>query len=231
MKEHIYTIPVTEAFEKSAGRCPFCALYEKLEKEELDLILGASMMEPDVRKITNEKGFCGRHYAMMRAGNNKLGLALILESHLEELKSDIKPGNFLSRDIGAKRSKRIEKLNDSCYVCDRIDEKIAKMYVTAAYLYDEEKSFREKFDAVPCFCLPHHRALIAAGSVLPKDGAKLFSKALCEKAENYLASLKDDVSLFCRKFDYASDDIPWGNSRDSIERSIKFLKGERDLKL
>ena len=56
--EQIYTIPVSEAFEKSAADkscgCPFCTLYNKLECDELDLILGASMMEPDVRIKTNE---------------------------------------------------------------------------------------------------------------------------------------------------------------------------------
>ena len=46
--EQIYTIPVNEAFEASAADhalgCPFCAIYNKLEENELDLILGASMM-------------------------------------------------------------------------------------------------------------------------------------------------------------------------------------------
>ena len=44
MEERIYTIPVNEAFESDDG-CPFCRLYKKLENDELDLILGASMME------------------------------------------------------------------------------------------------------------------------------------------------------------------------------------------
>ena len=52
--EQIYTIPVNETFDecrndKSLG-CPFCRLYKKLEANEVDLILGASMMEPDVRQ-------------------------------------------------------------------------------------------------------------------------------------------------------------------------------------
>ena len=63
--EQIYTIPVNEAFEASRDDpsigCPLCALYRKLEEDELDLILGASMMEPDIRTITNETGFCKIH--------------------------------------------------------------------------------------------------------------------------------------------------------------------------
>ena len=63
--EQIYTIPVNEAFEKVQEEgfctCPFCLMYNRLEDKELDLILGASMMEPDVRLKTNEAGFCPEH--------------------------------------------------------------------------------------------------------------------------------------------------------------------------
>ena len=98
--EQIYTIPVNEAFEKSAADkscgCPFCTLFNKLEDNELELILGASMMEPDVRIRTNKEGFCRTHYDMMFARNNRLGMALTLESHLAELKDDIKDGKLFS---------------------------------------------------------------------------------------------------------------------------------------
>ena len=66
--KQIYTLPVNKACEAGAADhscgCPICALYRKLEEDELDLILGASMMEPDVRIRTNELGFCKIHYDM-----------------------------------------------------------------------------------------------------------------------------------------------------------------------
>lgn len=83
MEEKIYTIPVTEAFEKKDG-CPFCRLRRDLENTERDLIMGASMMEPDIRIKTNARGFCRRHYKKMFDLNNRLSLALMLESHLKE---------------------------------------------------------------------------------------------------------------------------------------------------
>ncbi len=231
MKEHIYTIPVTEAFSEHKDRCPFCALAEKLERDELDIILGASMMEPDVRSETNEKGFCGKHYSKMFGMKNRLGLALMLESHLESLKKEIKTGNIFSRDIAAKSVERIEKLENSCYVCDRIEDKISKMFTTAAYLFDEEKDFKTDFSQVRYFCLPHYREyMIAAKRVLGKEGYSDLVKAANEKVTAYLDSLKDDVSLFCKKFDYRFDDLPWGESKDSVERSIKFLNGEETIK-
>ena len=96
MLETIYTIPVNEAFEaglqEETQNCPFCRLYEKLQTIELDTILGAAMMEPDVRIKTNEEGFCQDHYQMMLHAKNKLGLALMLESHLEQLKKELTEG-------------------------------------------------------------------------------------------------------------------------------------------
>lgn len=227
MKEHIYTIPVTEAFEQHKDHCPFCALMEKLEKDELEIILGASMMEPDIRQETNKKGFCSRHFAKMFAMKNRLQLGLMLESHLDSLKKELTTGNIFSRDIGAKSVERIEKLENSCYICDRIEDKISKMYTTAAYLFDEEKDFRSSFGEVRYFCLPHYREYMLAGKrVLNKDGYSDLVKAANEKVNNYLDSLKDDVSLFCKKFDYRFDSLPWGESKNSVERSLKFLNGD-----
>ena len=85
--EQIYTIPVNEAFEKVRDEqhmCPFCLLYNRLEANELDLILGASAMEPDVRIRTNELGFCDTHFGLMFKRSKRLPLALMMESLLNE---------------------------------------------------------------------------------------------------------------------------------------------------
>ena len=92
--EKIYTIPVNEAFEQS-DNCPFCLLYKKLEDNELDLILGASMMEPDIRIQTNNLGFCDVHYEKMYNLKNRLGLALMLESHLDVVLDKVKMKCFI----------------------------------------------------------------------------------------------------------------------------------------
>ena len=98
--EKIYTIPVNEAFEKSAEDgacgCAFCTLYNKLEFNEIDAVLGAAMMEPDIRMETNKKGFCKEHFDIMFGYKNRLGLALILESHLGENHADAFPHGLSS---------------------------------------------------------------------------------------------------------------------------------------
>jgi len=223
MKEHIYTIPVNEAFADESGKCPFCLLYDKLEEDELTLILGASMMEPDVRIQTNEKGFCQRHFDMLTPRKNRLGLALILESHLEELKKSVKLGGMLSRDKTAAPKKNIQALEHSCYICDRIENNFEAMLSTAAYLYSNEEEFRKKFASRKCLCLPHYRRVLDETAHMHKPHSANMAQDAAKIVETYLDKLKNDVSWFCKKFDYRYDDEPWYDSKDAIERAITFL--------
>ena len=53
-----------------------------------------------------------------------------------------------------------------------------------------------------------------------------FSKK-CENIVNtYLDELRGDVSWFCKKFDYRYDAEPWYNSKDSVERAMRFLRSD-----
>lgn len=233
MLEKIYTIPVNEAFdacrEDHANGCPFCRLYDKLENDELELILGASMMEPDVRIKTNKDGFCHRHWEAMLIRKNRLGMALMLESHLNELREELAPGGLGEAfgPKGKKASARIEELEKSCYVCSRIENSLGHMLDNAALLWETESEFRTKLAEQPYFCLEHYRAFIeAARRNIFKRKFGDFYNAVSEVEMKYFDSLRADVSWFCKKFDYRYDAEPWGNAKDSIERSIKFLGGK-----
>ena len=151
--EQIYTIPVNEAFEKSmedpAAGCPFCRLYNKLEQDELDLILGASMMEPDVRVKTNELGFCRDHFSMMIRRPKRLPLALVLESHLAEQNQNLGRGAMFIGKAGENAAKKFTTLHKSCYVCDLIEYNFVRMQETAALLWEQDEEFRGKTAAQP----------------------------------------------------------------------------------
>ena len=231
--EQIYTIPVNEAFDASAADhscgCPMCALYRKLEEKELDLILGASMMEPDVRIQTNKEGFCRTHYDMMFVRKNRLGMALTLESHLKELAGDLSTGFFASllNRQDKKPAKRIGALEESCYVCRRIDFHFQHMAETVVYLYETQEAFAKKMQAQPYYCLPHARLLLEKGAArFSKKQLGEYTDTVTKVVMDYLATLTDDISWFCKKFDYRYDGEPWKNSKDSVERAIKFLRAD-----
>ena len=230
MKEQIYTIPVTEAVDKikeeKSCTCLLCMLYEKLQDDELNLILGASMMEPDIRIKTNKEGFCRKHFDMMLSMKNKLGLALMLQSHIDEVRQTIFPkeGLFSPKNKCDASLNPLEEHTKSCYICSKIDFHLTKMAETIVFLWEHEEEFAKKFSEMPYFCADHYRLLLQTGVYkLPKNKQNDFYTAVSSIEKAYLDSLYEDVSWFCKKFDYRFADEPWGNAKDSCERAVKLL--------
>ena len=228
--EQIYTIPVNEAFdlvaEKPECGCPFCVLYKKLQSDEIDIILGASMMEPDIRIKTNEQGFCLSHYNIMLSKKRMLGMGLMLESHLNEVKKRLLGQTLLGKKASVAVTS-LGELEGSCYVCSRIERNLNAMIATAVYLFESDFNFPKKFAKAPYFCLPHYRAMVDyAQKKMGKKSFADFYKVASEIEEKYIDTLTSDVSWFCKKFDYRYDEEPWYNSKDSVPRAVKFLSGD-----
>ena len=226
MIEKIYTIPVNEAFDLYSG-CPICSLYKKLEDIELDSILGAAMMEPDIRIETNKKGFCGKHFDIMFGMKNRLGLALMIESHLSHNINKTLKGGFFNL---SKNNKKIEKQSESCYVCGKTEFFLTKMLENTALLYEREKEFKEKLSNQKYFCMNHYSSLLYVGEyALSKKSYSDFAGACQKVMVRYGEKLLADVSWFVKKFDYNYENEPWGDSKDAVERAIKFLSEYKNL--
>ena len=106
MKETIYTIPVNEAFEKDC-ECPVCELKSRFESDTVQYFIGPSLMEPDTRIETNDKGFCARHFEMMyQTKANRLGLGLMLDTYMQEQTERLRKmvGASKSQDDNTKKS-------------------------------------------------------------------------------------------------------------------------------
>ena len=228
MREDICTIPVSEGFEPLDG-CPLCRMRAIAQKRVIDFIMGAAMMEPDIRIKTNEMGFCQKHYSIMLSRKRMLGMGLMMESHLPEVEKRLKAKSLLG-DPSASSVKALSELENSCYVCSRIEKNLNAMISTAVYLYENEEEFRDKFREQPYFCIPHYDMLISYAS--KKMNKKLFKDFFHEARginTAYMDTLKGDVSWFCKKFDYNYEEEPWYNSKDSVQRSIKFLCGSLEF--
>lgn len=223
MSEKLYTIPVNEAFEAEDG-CPFCTLFRKLEQNELELILGASMMEPDVREVTNEKGFCREHFRKMHKAQKRLPLALMLESHLCAVQKTLTPPALSLKDRGELLADRAGALAASCYVCDRIEFHFVKMLSTACLLYDRDADFRKKLTNQPYFCPEHYaRFLKTAKCALNKRRYTDLIEDVRRVQEAYLSQLSDNVSRFCQKFDYRHAGEAWGEEKNAVEDALRFF--------
>lgn len=225
MRDDITSIPISEVFEPRDG-CPVCRLRNLLEDRVVEYITGAAMMEPDVRQETNRLGFCFDHYQMMLKKRNRLGVALILESHLEEVEKQVFAGLPLLGKSSKNQARSAGHSACSCFVCQQMDITMQRMQANICRLWENERDFRRLFEEQPALCLPHFSQLVEVSSTaMSKKAAPDFAKAASQCCRQYLTELRGDVSHFGRMFDYrnSSGDADWGNSKDSIERAVWWL--------
>ena len=231
MKEQLYTIPVNDAFAVDC-ECPVCSMYDSLEKDAIEFTMGPSYMEDDIRMETNKIGFCTHHVKQLYKHQNRLGLALILHTHmqrtnrdLEDLLSSDKPvkkGLFAKKTENASPvTEYIENLNQSCYICNRIDRIFARYLATIYHCYEHDEEFRRKFAASKGFCTKHF-GMLYEGSPSSLSGKRLpeFIKTLNEVYLTNMKRVTDDLEWFTDKFDYRNEDKPWKNSKDALPRSM-----------
>ncbi len=234
LKERIYSIPLSEAIEESR-ECVLCTLESKLEEQAIEYFLGESLMEPSIREMTNRKGFCRRHLSKLYNNGNRLGLALVLDTHLSEIRNVLskkfvmpKSGLFSKRANIKNTENMIEALNSvdsGCAVCEKVDAQMKNAAKNLIFLWKTEREFRYKLEQANGFCLPHMKVLLeeAKRELSGKDFEK-FIKFLYKKQEESLRSLNDDLNWFTKKYDYKNQDAPWGTAKDSLPRAIQRLK-------
>ena len=218
MREDICTIPVSDVFIEKDG-CPICRMYGMLEKRAIDYITGAAMMEPDVRMVTNKKGFCGNHLYKMVKDKSGLSLALMLQTHLDELEENL-------FEKGDKDGKIATDRLSSCFLCEKINWGMDRMIETIYITFENDKDFRSMFEAQPTFCLPHYQLLLTGvkKSRLKKYSSE-FRDVLKRITKNQLQEINEDLKHFCSLFDYRNRDGDWGNSKTAIQRTLSFRKG------
>ncbi|MDD6735625.1 MAG: DUF6062 family protein [Clostridiales bacterium] len=222
MKEKIYTIPINEAYEADC-ECPLCFIERKLEEEAVEYELGAAMMEPDHRELSNEKGYCNKHFKMLYAAQNKLPLALVLDTHLDivckkiaEMKKPEKSRGLFKKN-GTKPS--CSGIISSCMVCDKINSTMDRYYRVLIEMWKEDKGFRETVEKSRGFCLPHFEKLYRLGNDVD------FLSAIADVEAKAFETLKEDIHRFTLKFDYRNKDMDWGNAKNSPLRTVEKLAG------
>ncbi len=231
MKEKIYTIPVNEAFDQG-GECPFCNMYRQLERESVDYMLGPAYMEDDIRMSTNQKGFCANHYRLMYNQQNRLGLALMLHTHMQavgkELNQLAAKRKNVKKSIFGKKDKEsnpistyINNVTETCYICDRISHTFERYVDTFFYMWTKMPEIQDKVKSSNGFCLKHFAMLVSEGEDKLSSGEyHRFMDIIVPLEQENIKRITDEVEHFTDKFDYRHKDEPWGNSKDSVERGI-----------
>ena len=228
MKERIYTIALNDAIGEKCG-CALCTLEKKLEEDAAAYFLGPSLMEPDGRQLTNEKGFCRRHMNMLLGGGNRLGLALTLETHLNELADGlsvkIKRGLTGALVDFEACSEELYSHFRSCALCDKLNGQMSAAAENMVFLVENEQEFREKFEASGGLCLEHFALTVQASRrELSGKKAERFVSYLYELQKKELSELNELVHEFTLSFDYRSAGKPLSEeAAQSVEKAVKIL--------
>lgn len=240
MKYQLDTIPVWDAY-KTECECPLCLLRKENEEMYVDSFLGASVMEPSTRVEVNEKGFCATHYQHLFAQRNRLGLALMTHTYMQEAIKQvdgIMNGNkgsakgFMQRFMSSKdesvsqTAAQLKRHTGKCILCERLDYTIRRYAYTLLHLWAHDSDFKPVFLSSKGLCL-EHLALVcdmAESSLSGKELASFMSDMATLESEN-LKRIEKELEWFTLKFDYRNQDKPWGNSRDALERAINKLQG------
>jgi hypothetical protein len=205
---------------------------KELETNAIDFTMGPSYMEDDVRGETSSLGFCERHIELLYKNQNRLGLSLIIKSHMDRVIKDIErlsssntriptPSFFKKQGENSSIVSYIEGLESSCYICEMINRTFERYIVTVFYLYQQEEAFRQKFRSCKGFCNTHYGIL---NKLAPKHlSGEQLKDFIVEINSLYLDNMKrvrGDLEWFIDKFDYRYANEPWKNSKDALQRSI-----------
>ena len=205
MKEQLYTIPVTDAFE-SGCECPLCKLKQELERNAIEYTLGPSYMEDDNRAMilsTHMSKVTKELRALSGASTNS-------ESSFFKRKSD-------SSGIGS----YVERLKHNCFICNRMNQTFDRYVDTIFHLYKKDSHFPEKMKASKGFCTYHFAILFdRAPEFLSKDTLSQFRTDLQTVYFANMERMQEDIEWFINKFDYRYQNEPWKNAKDALPRSI-----------
>lgn len=236
MREQIDTIPISEAFE-SGDECPFCYLERKAEQSALRYIAGpgASYMEPDVRAVTDETGFCTAHMQKLYDYGNSLGAALMLQSHMArlikildnaEMPTPQKKPLFGKRPAQDNpfRNRLLEQCS-KCYLCDKLEYN-RNRYFHAFFVMLRDKDFQNTFASSKGVCLRHFGTLLEkAPEELPEKLQGWFYDTAYQITLENFCRVKEDLDWFIDKHDYRNAGADWKNARDALSRSMEKIQG------
>ena len=235
MKYTLDTIPVLDAYRTDC-ECPLCRLRILCEDQYVDSMLSSAYMEPEWRVRSNETGFCTRHFDLMYRRRNRLGLALMTHTHMQEVIASLekilaeggsgKRGLFARKTDDAGAPARIRSRMEGCVICEQVDAALQRYGYTIAQLYFTNSEFKTLFEQSKGFCLPHLALVLElAAKTLSGAQQEAFQKAVAALELANLRRVEGELEWFTLKFDYRNDGKPWGNSQDAPERAINKLMG------
>ena len=159
------------------------------------------------------------------------GMVWVMKTHFDKIIDDVeklqkksgsKSGSFFKKNTeDSPLLSYLHTLNNSCFICERIEKVFMRYIDTIFMLWENDTDFKEKYKACSGFCNRHYEILTAESKKKLHGSSLEEFTAVTDKL--YLDNMKrvrDDIAWFINKFDYKYKDEPWKNARDSVIRSV-----------
>lgn len=216
MQYQIQTAPIWDAYRNHDG-CPLCAIYREREKRLVSQYLAENVMDPDFRVASNSIGFCADHIRDMYKGQNKLGLALQLETRAAALNELI--ANPPTDKKSAQKTADKLKSHIGCVICSALEEPMSRYYMTIAEMYCNEAEFPELFKNAH-HCLKHAERLFEAAKYAGKKTAAYLND-LSLGLKRDLKNAEAELRAFADCFDHKN--VGARPDPETIPNAIKLL--------
>jgi hypothetical protein len=220
-----------------AAECPLCALREAAEATYLLSFQHSRVMEPNVRVQTNALGFCPDHYRKLYRGENKLGLSLVVHTHLQEKLPEIRaaleqiaePGTGRkAREQLAKAMESLADLRDRCFICNMLRADDERYVFTILYLWSKDPEFPPRFRASRGFCMDHFLdTLGAASKLLRGDRARRWRTEAVSLQIHSFETLEKDLFAFTQLYRSENAGLGSDSERSALGRTLQKLAGGR----
>ena len=226
---------VHDAYE-SPGECPLCALLDRVESNYVESFRSGRGMEPTVRTRTNRVGFCPAHMRRLYAGEGKLGLALVMHTHLGEtlprLRADLEALGSAAPE-GRKAAARLDeatgrlgRLRESCYICEKLESDLDGFALTILYLWQKDPEFLPVLRGSRGFCIPHFLCILArARETLRPDAVSRWLADVTPLMLSSLEKLERDLFAFTQLHHGTNNSLGTDEERSALARTLQKLSG------
>lgn len=210
-------IPVYEVFEKHNEGCPVCKIIKDEEKVYCEHLFEDEVLkDPEMYIKIRETNFCNYHLGLLSNSYDKLGLAIALKENIAYKLQKIADKKKVVRKI-----KKNNKDKNKCIICSYLSERNKyQLHILLDILNTDENFIEEHRESFSKLCFYHLNMLIDLAKNMTPEIEKILeiNKATIEKNIS-------DLEWFITKFDYRFFNEPWHDSKDSIERTLKLLRG------
>ena len=212
------------------GECPLCLLERDAERTYLTSFQHSRVMEPNVRVQTNRQGFCPSHFRKLYDGENKLGLGLVVHTHLRELAGEV--GSLLDdlvksgKDRTSAVTAALREQRDSCFICGLLRKDTERYILTILYLWNKDPEFLTVFRASRGFCIPHCAgALEQASKSMRADRLRRWLAEVVPLMKGSLGSLERDLHAFTQLHQAGNVSPGTDLERSALGRTLQKIAG------